>query len=89
MLKPLKSSSLKKRQAEFLEGKLLEELSRIEKEVGKLREDEPVDSLLQRYKTIMNRLQIVWKYLEVDPGFSLLYGSVLRKGTSNKFIGSL
>jgi len=76
MLKPLKSSSLKKRQAEFLERKILEELSGVEKRVATLREEEPVDSLLLRYRTLMNRLHVVWKYLEVDPGFSLLYGSV-------------
>jgi hypothetical protein len=76
MLKPLKSFSLKKRQAEFLEGKLLRELERVEKEIGKLREGEPIDSLLLRHRAIMKRLSVVWKYLEIEPSFSLLYGSM-------------
>lgn len=76
MLKPLKSFSLKKKQAEFLEGRLLRELERVEKEIGRLREGEPIDSLLLRHRAIMKRLGVVWKYLEVEPSFSLLYGSV-------------
>lgn len=76
MLKPLKCYSIKSRQAEFLERRLLAKLYEIEKKIaGSEEKENRLFSLLMRHRTIMQRLRIVRNYSHVpkEPMFFHFY----------------